>query len=36
MLDWIQNNFWIYMVILVLILGGLIAVFFFVRKNQDD
>ncbi len=35
-MDWIQNNFWIYMGILVLVLGGLVAVLFVVRKNQDD
>lgn len=35
-MDWIQNNFWIYMGILVLVLGGLVAVLFVVRKNQDN
>jgi len=36
MLDFIQNNFWIYMGILILVLVGLVAVLFVVRKNQDD
>lgn len=35
-MDWIQNNFWIYMSILVLVLVGLVVVLFVVRKNQDD
>lgn len=35
-MDWIQNNFWIYMGILVLVLVGLVAVLFVVRKNQDN
>jgi hypothetical protein len=35
-MDWIMNNFWIYMGILVLVLGGLVAVLFVVRKNQDN
>lgn len=35
-MDWIQNNFWIYMGILVLVLVGLVVVLFVVRKNQDD
>lgn len=36
MFDFIQNNFWIYMAILVLVLVGLVAVLFVVRKNQDN
>jgi hypothetical protein len=36
MMDFIQNNFWLYMGILVLVLVGLVAVLFVVRKNQDD
>ncbi|MFT3880080.1 MAG: LPXTG cell wall anchor domain-containing protein [Gemmatales bacterium] len=36
MMDFIQNNFWIYMGILVLVLVGLVAVLFVVRKNQDN
>lgn len=36
MLDWIQNNFLMYVGILVLILVALIAVLFVVRKNQDS
>ncbi len=35
-MDWIQNNFWLYMGILVLVLVGLVAVLFVVRKNQDN
>ena len=35
-MEWIQNNFWIYMGILVLVLVGLVAVLFVVRKNQDN
>lgn len=35
-MEWIQNNFWIYMSILVLVLVGLVAVLFVVRKNQDN
>lgn len=35
-MDWIQENFWIYMGILVLVLVGLVAVLFVVRKNQDN
>ena len=36
MFDFIQNNFWIYMLILVAVLVGLVAVLFVVRKNQDN
>ena len=36
MLDWIQNNFFMYVGILVLILVALIAVLFVVRKNQES
>jgi LPXTG-motif cell wall-anchored protein len=36
MLDWIQNNFFLYVGILVLILVALIAVLFVVRKNQES
>ena len=36
MFDFIQNHFWIYMAILVLVLVGLVAVLFVVRKNQDN
>jgi len=36
MMDFIQNNFWIYMGILILVLVGLVAVLFVVRKNQDS
>lgn len=36
MMDFIQNNFWIYMGILILVLVGLVAVLFVVRKNQDN
>jgi hypothetical protein len=34
-MDWILNNFWIYMGILIVILIGLVAVLFVVRKNQE-
>jgi hypothetical protein len=34
-MDWILNNFWIYMGILLLVLVGLVAVLFVVRKNQE-
>jgi hypothetical protein len=34
-MDWILNNFWIYMGILILVLVGLVAVLFVVRKNQE-
>ena len=36
MFDFIQNHFWLYMGILVLVLVGLVAVLFVVRKNQDN
>jgi hypothetical protein len=36
MFDFIQNHFWIYMLILVAVLVGLVAVLFVVRKNQDN
>lgn len=36
MFDFIQNNFWLYMGILILVLVGLVAVLFVVRKNQDN
>ena len=36
MFDFIQNHFWVYMGILVLVLVGLVAVLFVVRKNQDN
>jgi len=36
MFDWIENNFWTYVGILILILVALIAVLFVVRKNQDN
>jgi hypothetical protein len=36
MLDWIQNNFFLYVGILVLILIALVAVLFVVRKNQES
>lgn len=36
MMDFIQNYFWIYMGILILVLVGLVAVLFVVRKNQDN
>lgn len=35
-MNWIMENFWIYMGILVLVLVGLVAVLFVVRKNQDN
>lgn len=35
-MQWIQDNFWIYMGILILVLVGLVAVLFVVRKNQDN
>jgi hypothetical protein len=34
-MDFILNNFWIYMGILLLVLVGLVAVLFVVRKNQE-
>lgn len=34
-MDWIQNNFWIYMGILVLVLGGLVAVLFVVQESRQ-
>jgi LPXTG-motif cell wall-anchored protein len=36
MFDWIQNNFFLYVGILVLILIALVAVLFVVRKNQES
>jgi LPXTG-motif cell wall-anchored protein len=36
MLDWIQNNFFLYVGILILILVALVAVLFVVRKNQES
>ncbi len=35
-MQWIQENFWVYMGILLLVLVGLVAVLFVVRKNQDN
>jgi hypothetical protein len=35
-MQWIQDNFWVYMGILLLVLVGLVAVLFVVRKNQDN
>ncbi len=34
-MDWILNNFWIYMGILILVLAGLVALLFVLKKNQD-
>ena len=35
-MQWIQENFWVYMGVLLLVLVGLVAVLFVVRKNQDN
>lgn len=36
MWEWIQDNFWIWTLVMVVMLGGLIAVLLMVRKNQED
>lgn len=36
MWDWIQENFWIWTIVMVVLLGGLVAVLLMVRKNQED
>ena len=35
-LDFIQENFWLWTLGMVVLLGVLIAVFMMVRKNQDE
>ncbi len=36
MLDWIQENFWLWTGIMVVLLAGLIFVLLMIRKNQED
>lgn len=36
MWDWIQNNFMIWTIIMVLLLAGLVFVLIMVRKNQEE
>ncbi len=36
MWDWIQDNFLIWVIIMVLLLAGLVFVLLMVRKNQED
>jgi hypothetical protein len=36
MMQWIQDNFWIYMAVLLAILAGLIVLLVILRKKQSE
>jgi LPXTG-motif cell wall-anchored protein len=35
-MQWIQENFWLYMVIVGVLLAALIGLFIFLRKQQEE
>jgi hypothetical protein len=35
-MDWIQENFWVYMIVLLAVLAGLIVLLVILRKKQSE
>jgi hypothetical protein len=36
MLQWIEQNFWIWTIGMLVVLGGLVAVLLVIRRNQSE